>query len=161
MLVSTSRISQLKISEEVMLPQTLRMTLQKILLVSLLKLLYWITPVKSKRDMHQSSIATLHILLANSMKLNLKLIEELVKLLKLNLRILNLVMLLWLEWFPKNLCALKLSINILLLEDLPSEIWNKLLPSELLRKSQRKNSTLKLEVDPKPERKESENVMFA
>jgi len=47
--------------------------------------------------MPQSSIATLLILLANSMKLKAKSTEELVKLLKLNQRQLNQEMLLWSE----------------------------------------------------------------
>jgi hypothetical protein len=79
------------------LPQTQRMTQQRILPLSSLKSSSSITLVKSKRDMLQFSIATLHILLANSMKLNQRLTEELVKSLNLNQRQLSQVMLLWLE----------------------------------------------------------------
>jgi hypothetical protein len=80
-----------------MLPQTPRTTQQRILPTSLLKLLFSTIQDKSKRVMPQSSIATLLILLANSMKLKAKSTEELVKLLKLNQRQLNQEMLLWSE----------------------------------------------------------------
>jgi len=61
--------------------------------------------------MLQYLIATPHILPANLMKLNPKSTEELVKLLKMSQKPLNQEMLLWLEWFHKNQCVLRHSIN--------------------------------------------------
>jgi len=71
--------------------------------------------------MLQFWIATLPILLANSTKLPEKLTEELERSLKKNPNTLNPEMPLWSDSSHKSLCALKLSNNILLLEDLPLE----------------------------------------
>ena len=156
MLDSTLRISQSRISEEDMLPQTPRTTQLRIPLPSSLKSSSWTTPVKSKRDTLQSSIATPPILLASSTKSNQRSTEELVRSLKLNPRLLNQVMPLWLECYHKSQCALKLSINTHPSEDSPSETWNKPLPSVSSRKSQRKSKPVR---PPKlPKRKENEQL---
>ena len=125
-----------------MLLLTQRTTQLRTQLISWLKLLSWTIQGKSKKDIHQSLIATLPILHANSTKLKAKLREELVRLLNLNQRPLNQVMLLWLDWSHKNQCVLKPLVNTPHLEDLLSEIWSKQLLLVLSRKLLRRITLL-------------------
>jgi len=91
MLVSILKILPLKKSKEEMLPLTLKKTPLEKLLLSLLKLLFLIIPVKFKTDIPPFWIATQPTLLVNSKKLPKKLTEELVKNSKLTLNLSNLV----------------------------------------------------------------------
>lgn len=90
MSVSILKILPLKKLKEEMLPLTLKKTPQEKLLLSLLKLLFLITPDKSKTDIPPSWIVTLHTLLSNSKKSLKKLTEEPVKNSKLTPNTLNL-----------------------------------------------------------------------
>jgi len=152
MLDSMLKICQSKISEEDSSLLTPRMIQQKILPVSSLKSSFWTIPVKSLKDMHQYSIVTPLILLANSLKSNLRSIEELVKLWKKSQNSSNQEMLVWLEWSHKNQCVLSHSINIHHSEDSPSETWNKQLPSVSSKKLPRK-TWKEVKMQPKVERR--------
>ncbi len=94
-------------------------------ITSLLKLLLWIILDKFKLATVQLWIVILHILPANSKKSSVKLIEELEKLLKNNLKLSNKVILLLLLSNLRNLCVSKNSKNSHHLVDLLLEIWNK------------------------------------
>jgi len=92
---SMLRTSQLRKSEEETFAVTQRTIHQKKLKNSKLRSLSSITLDKFKMDIAQSLIATLLILLANSMKFTAKLIEEQARKLKKNLNLSSLVMPLW------------------------------------------------------------------
>ena len=132
---STLKTYLLRISEEEMYALMLKMIQHLKFPISQHKSLSSITLVKSKVVIALSWTATLATLPSNSKKSFLPLTEELVKLLKNSQNSSRLVKPVWLIWFPLNPCALKFSLNILPSEDLPSETWNKQLPSVLLRKS--------------------------
>ena len=121
MLVSTLKISLLKILEEEMFALIQRMTQQLKLNTSQLKSSFLTTLDKSKTVIAQSWIAILAILLLNSKKFNHQLTEELVKFWKNSHNSLNQDKLAWLKWYQPNPCVLKSSLNIHHLEDSPSE----------------------------------------
>lgn len=111
-----------RISEEVSSLQTPRMTQLRTLKTSSLRSSFLTTPVKSRRDTPQFSIATPLTSLASSTSSNPRSTEEPVRSSKKSPRPSSLETLLWLEWFPRRTCALNPSNSILLLVDLPLEI---------------------------------------
>jgi len=136
---STLKVFQLKILKEDTLLEIQRTIHQDKSKLSLLKSSLWITQDKSKTDIPQFWIATLHTLLANSTKFKLKLTEELVNQLNKNQNSSRTEIQLLLSWNQASHSAVKVSLNILHSEDSPSEIWNKPLPSESLRPPPRKS----------------------
>ena len=133
-LVSTSRVYLLRIFKEDVLPQTPRMIQPRLVKVSLLRSSSWSIQDKSAMDTHQFLIVILLTLLASSRRFFNLLTREPENQPKKSQPQLKLETLLWLTLFQLNRWLLRPSFNIHLLEDSPSEIWNK--PSVLVLSSQ-------------------------
>lgn len=137
---SMSKILPSLISEEEVSDLMLRTILPTLLSLSLLRSSLWNIQVRLPMDIAQLSTVELLTLPVNLRNSSLLLTRELERPCRRSLPPLRVETLLWSRSFPVNRWLLKISKLILLLEDLPSETWNRLSESELSKKSARRNN---------------------
>ena len=123
---SMSKVLLLKIFLEVQLLLILNKTQPKLVKLSMLRLSSWNIQDKSKTDTHLSLIVIPLILPVNLRKFSNLLTRELVRLCRKSQLLSKLVTLPLSNSSQLNRWLLRLSKNIQLSEDLPSEIWNRL-----------------------------------